>query len=112
MDDFEWTKDIHEIPIKGTYWVITNLGPDTKFEAQRFLFKHGFKWSSGCDVYKDYNIKYLCCSDIERINDSCFGFGDKDYVVGRSVRRDIGVHVYEWVDGVCRFKELEKYEEN
>tara|TARA_R110000803_G_scaffold188464_1_gene250897 strand:- start:184 stop:513 length:330 start_codon:yes stop_codon:yes gene_type:complete len=108
MDDFGWTKNVHDTPIKGTYWVITNLGPDTKFEAQQFLFNHGFKWASGHDVYQDYDIKYLSCLDKERVNSNCFGFNYEDYVIGRVIRGDIEVHVFEWVDGVCKFKELEK----
>ncbi len=104
MDDFGWTKNVHDIPVKGTCWVITNLDGNSKVDAQQMLFNHGFTWSSGCSVVLDYDIKHLMCSGLFDVKNSCFGYGDVGYINNGLV----DVYVFEWVDGVCRFKEIEK----
>tara|TARA_R110000803_G_scaffold206612_1_gene273998 strand:+ start:366 stop:689 length:324 start_codon:yes stop_codon:yes gene_type:complete len=106
MDDFGWTKNVHDIPVKDTCWVITNLDDNSKVDVQQMLFNHGFTWASGCSVVLDYDIRFLMCSDLYDVENSCFGFSDVDYIKGVGIKTD--VYVFEWVDGVCKFMELEK----
>jgi len=117
-NDFDWIKDIEELPIPGTAWIM-EINPKDSEEVQQKLFNVGFGWSSGgnkinetSDVYafvsySKYDIRY---KGFKMVKGDSYISNNINNIIGSVQPNDL--FIYEYKDGTSRLKNTSLNESN
>ena len=117
-NDFDWIKDIEELPIPGTAWIM-EINPKDSEEVQQKLFNVGFGWSSGgnkinetSDVYafvsySKYDIRY---KGFKMVKGDSYISNNINNITSSVQPNDL--FIYEYKDGTSRLKNTSLNESN
>ncbi len=117
-NDFDWVKDIEELPIPGTAWIM-EIDPKDSEEVQQKLFDVGFRWSSGSNEidetsgvytfvsYSNYDIKYKC---FKMVKGDSYIPNNINNIINSTQPNDL--FIYEYKDGTSKLKNTSLNESN
>jgi len=117
-NDFDWIKDIEELPIPGTAWIMEINQKDSE-EVQQKLFDVGFRWSSGGNKidetsgvyafvsYSNYDIKY---KGFKKVKGDSYISNNINNIISSVQPNDL--FIYEYKDGTSRLKNTSLNESN
>ena len=107
-DELDWIRDIEQLPIPGTAWVM-EINPEDSEEVQHKLFDAGFGWSfGGKQIHRTPGIVAFASYGAWDISDKSLkwvpnGSYNLDYIINHVQPNDL--YVYEYKNGISKLKE-------